>query len=215
VDHIGHAYGPYSDLLPPKLKEMDNVVEFIYNKLRSKSEIQSLIIVCGDHGMTAGGSHGGITKSELLTPLLFINTNPSEATLKNPFKKIKTIDQVDFAPTLSSLLALPIPTNSFGNVIPQALLFCGFTRDQILHAFFHNVFQLFEVYKSVFPKKSKFFIRNIRKVVFNHSEIHQVKKVKGSPIYNYSYLFKFYMGLLSHMKRICLPVWLSITCLIS
>ncbi|GBM66453.1 GPI ethanolamine phosphate transferase 2 [Araneus ventricosus] len=98
VDHIGHAYGPYSDLLPIKLKEMDEVIKYVYYELKRESEMQSLIVICGDHGMTAAGSHGGITKSELLTPLIFINTNSSEFHSKD---SINMVDQVDFVPTLS------------------------------------------------------------------------------------------------------------------
>ncbi|KAF8771810.1 GPI ethanolamine phosphate transferase 2 like protein [Argiope bruennichi] len=132
VDHIGHAYGPYSDLMPIKLREMDEVIKYIYNKLKHESEMQSLIVICGDHGMTAAGSHGGITKSELLTPLVFINTNPHKFHSKN----IKMVDQVDFATTLSMLLGIKIPINSFGNIIPDVLLFSVTLKKSIKHGIF-------------------------------------------------------------------------------
>lgn len=33
LDHIGHVEGPFSKLVPPKLKEMDQVVKLIHQKL--------------------------------------------------------------------------------------------------------------------------------------------------------------------------------------
>lgn len=42
----------------PKLKEMDGIVEMVYNSLKAQSETnprRSLVILCGDHGMTEVG----------------------------------------------------------------------------------------------------------------------------------------------------------------
>lgn len=36
LDHIGHLVGPASSLVPPKLQEMDHVVEFIHKQLMDK-----------------------------------------------------------------------------------------------------------------------------------------------------------------------------------
>lgn len=33
LDHIGHIYGPYSDLIKPKLQEMDTVIKILYMSL--------------------------------------------------------------------------------------------------------------------------------------------------------------------------------------
>lgn len=60
LDHIGHLGGPYSPLMKPKQKEMDQAIELIYNivaKQDSERMVQggnakgTLIVVCGDHGM--------------------------------------------------------------------------------------------------------------------------------------------------------------------
>lgn len=34
LDHIGHVEGPFSKLVPPKLKEMDEVIKTIHEKLQ-------------------------------------------------------------------------------------------------------------------------------------------------------------------------------------
>lgn len=34
LDHIGHVEGPFSDKVPGKLKEMDSVIEEIYEAMK-------------------------------------------------------------------------------------------------------------------------------------------------------------------------------------
>ncbi|GFT70607.1 GPI ethanolamine phosphate transferase 2 [Nephila pilipes] len=199
VDHIGHAFGPYSNLLPSKLKEMDEVIELIYNNLKNKSKMQSMIVICGDHGMNNGGNHGGITESELLTPLIFINTNSSVFQTNSKRKKI---DQVDFAPTMSTLLSIPIPINSYGNIIPDVLQFSGFTPQQILDAAYVNIWQLLLVHKSVFYAKSDVYIERLRNILKNHFESYlNVSESYDFSNDDYKFILKLYMDLLFDMKQ--------------
>ncbi|XP_043402455.1 GPI ethanolamine phosphate transferase 2 isoform X9 [Chelonia mydas] len=77
LDHIGHLTGPNSPLVGPKLYEMDNILKKIHTSLLSKereSSLPNLLIVCGDHGMSETGSHGGSSEEEVHTPLLFISS---------------------------------------------------------------------------------------------------------------------------------------------
>ncbi|XP_035748278.1 GPI ethanolamine phosphate transferase 2 isoform X4 [Egretta garzetta] len=76
LDHIGHMTGPNSPLVGPKLREMDNVLKKIHISLLSKEEasLPNLLVVCGDHGMSETGSHGGSSEGEVRTPLLFISS---------------------------------------------------------------------------------------------------------------------------------------------
>uniref|UniRef100_A0A8C3PMV9 Phosphatidylinositol glycan anchor biosynthesis class G n=1 Tax=Calidris pygmaea TaxID=425635 RepID=A0A8C3PMV9_9CHAR len=76
LDHIGHVTGPNSPLVGPKLREMDNILKKIHNSLLSKEEasLPNLLVVCGDHGMSETGSHGGSSEGEVHTPLLFISS---------------------------------------------------------------------------------------------------------------------------------------------
>ena len=77
LDHIGHLAGPASPLVRPKLNEMDQVIQLIYKTAveqdRTRS-ISTLVVLCGDHGMSDGGSHGGSSLAETTTPLVFMSS---------------------------------------------------------------------------------------------------------------------------------------------
>ncbi|GJQ78308.1 hypothetical protein Trydic_g22146 [Trypoxylus dichotomus] len=55
LDHIGHVTGPFSPLIQPKLREMDEIIEEIYNATLGE---RRLVVVTGDHGMKDSGGHG-------------------------------------------------------------------------------------------------------------------------------------------------------------
>ena len=77
LDHIGHLAGPTSPLVRPKLNEMDAIIERIYKTaVRQDVErnISTLMVLCGDHGMSDGGSHGGSSSAETTTPLVFMSS---------------------------------------------------------------------------------------------------------------------------------------------
>ncbi|XP_077982034.1 GPI ethanolamine phosphate transferase 2, catalytic subunit-like [Glandiceps talaboti] len=122
LDHIGHLAGPTSPLVEPKLQEMDKIVEQVLTELGkqdSTKSLPSLVVLCGDHGMSDVGSHGGASASETITPLVLMSSAYSN---KHGQLYTKTeVKQIDVAPTLSLLLGLPIPQNSLGRVITQSL----------------------------------------------------------------------------------------------
>lgn len=195
VDHIGHAYGPFSEHLSPKLIEMDEIIKYMHENLDNNS----MIIVCGDHGMTLSGSHGGITHDELLTPLIFIRPTGKSV----PSKDMVKIDQVDFAPTLSIILGLPIPVNNFGSIIPDVLKFMGFSNGDILHALLNNFLQVSNIYESYFPSKLKdlnFQKETIRKL---YESLLKNDTVKNP---DYMQLIESYNELLNNIKQDLLGV---------
>jgi len=55
LDHAGHRYGTEHELFSSKLDEVDLFI----HKVMSKLDPDTLLIVMGDHGMTAKGDHGG------------------------------------------------------------------------------------------------------------------------------------------------------------
>lgn len=125
LDHIGHVYGPYSSLVPGKLKEMDEV----FHKLNAglKHRIGNVMyIVTGDHGMKDSGGHGGSTFSETNVPFVVHGINCSNA----------TVAQTDITPTLSTLMGLNIPACSIGKLIINMLQ--SLTIEQQLYAFLYN-----------------------------------------------------------------------------
>lgn len=113
-----------------KQREMDAVVAQIYTALEQEEHLKStLFVVCGDHGMTDAGNHGGSSVSETSPALLFIsptfrntgvrNQSPTEPS--SDLQYYRTVEQTDITPTLAGLLGLPIPMNSLGVFIPELL----------------------------------------------------------------------------------------------
>ena len=125
VDHIGHSHGgATSRLMKAKLIEMDQVVRTIHSSL-SKSGQPYLFVITGDHGMTDAGNHGGSTREESMTGVVFINTSATNPTankkLETESLRTQNVVQIDMAVTVSSLLGLPIPNKSKGKPIIPVL----------------------------------------------------------------------------------------------
>uniref|UniRef100_A0A3P8QVL6 GPI ethanolamine phosphate transferase 2 C-terminal domain-containing protein n=1 Tax=Astatotilapia calliptera TaxID=8154 RepID=A0A3P8QVL6_ASTCA len=130
LDHIGHMSGPYSSLIQPKLMEMDDILKKIHSALISKEvegSLPYLLVLCGDHGMSETGSHGGSSEPEVSTPLVLISPAFKR---KAGMEKPGVVEQVDLTPTLALGLGLPISQNSVGRVI-QSVLEETSLRDQL------------------------------------------------------------------------------------
>ncbi|XP_055034649.2 GPI ethanolamine phosphate transferase 2 [Misgurnus anguillicaudatus] len=118
LDHIGHISGPHSSLIGPKLMEMDDIIKKIHASLISKESegtLPNLLVLCGDHGMSETGSHGGSSEPEINTPLVLISPAFRR---KAEFEEPGVLEQVDLTPTLALGLGLPISQNSVGRLIP-------------------------------------------------------------------------------------------------
>ncbi|XP_069818573.1 GPI ethanolamine phosphate transferase 2 [Dendropsophus ebraccatus] len=145
LDHIGHLTGPHSHLIGPKLYEMDLVLKKINTAMMAKNEDPSippsLVVVCGDHGMSEAGSHGGSSDEEVQTPLVLISSAFHNKAGKEP----EVIQQTDLAPTLALGLGLPISMGSLGMLLP-AVVEHKTMREQL--RFFHlNGYQLCKLLK--------------------------------------------------------------------
>ncbi|XP_048394483.1 GPI ethanolamine phosphate transferase 2 isoform X2 [Stegostoma tigrinum] len=121
LDHIGHLAGPDSHLVGPKLSEMDNVIQKIHTELLSKQgevTLPSLLMLCGDHGMSDTGSHGGSSSHEVNTPLVLLSPAFRK---KDSFTASEYVEQTDLTSTLALGFGLPIPRNSLGHLILSVL----------------------------------------------------------------------------------------------
>lgn len=80
-----------------------------------------LLIVAGDHGMTAAGNHGGDSLLELDAALL-IYPNPTEQndSVLQVYEELR-IAQIDLVPTLACLTAIPIPYSNLGVIVPELI----------------------------------------------------------------------------------------------
>ncbi|KAM5285191.1 GPI ethanolamine phosphate transferase 2 isoform 1-T1 [Hipposideros larvatus] len=115
LDHIGHISGPSSPLIGHKLSEMDGVLMKTHAALlaqEKKTRLPTLLVLCGDHGMSETGGHGASSPEEVNTPLLLI----SSAFERKPgdVRRPARVQQTDLAPTLAIGLGLPIPKHSVG-----------------------------------------------------------------------------------------------------
>ena len=61
LDHCGHSFGPKSPVIKRKLREIDDSIRYVLDKLDN----ETLLGVIGDHGMTETGDHCGDSKLEL------------------------------------------------------------------------------------------------------------------------------------------------------
>ncbi|XP_068182366.1 GPI ethanolamine phosphate transferase 2 [Antennarius striatus] len=124
LDHIGHISGPHSSLIQPKLLEMDDILKKIHNALDSKDtegSLPYLLVLCGDHGMSETGSHGGSSEPEVSTPLVLISPAFKRKAMPAGMDIPAVVEQVDLTPTLALGFGLPISQNSVGHVIPEVL----------------------------------------------------------------------------------------------
>lgn len=81
LDHIGHKSGPLSPNMLPKQREMDGIVETIYDAIDNLPHLQNtLLVLAGDHGMNAGGNHGGSAPGETSPALVFISPKLRQVT---------------------------------------------------------------------------------------------------------------------------------------
>ncbi|NXY76639.1 PIGG transferase, partial [Glareola pratincola] len=153
LDHIGHVTGPNSPLLGPKLREMDNILKKIHISLLSKEEasLPNLLVVCGDHGMSETGSHGGSSEGEVHTPLLFISSAFEKRS--GPVTQPELVQQTDLASTLAVGLGLPISRNSVGNLILPVV--GGKTMREQLRFVHLNGFQLSRLLQENTPAYEK------------------------------------------------------------
>nr|KAF6501912.1 phosphatidylinositol glycan anchor biosynthesis class G [Molossus molossus] len=122
LDHIGHISGPNSPLIGRKLSEMDSVLMRIHTSLLSEEReavSPSLLVLCGDHGMSANGGHGASSVEETNTALLLI----SSAFERRPgdVRPPKLVQQTDLAATLAIGLGLPIPKHSVGRLLSPVI----------------------------------------------------------------------------------------------
>ncbi|KAK7082709.1 hypothetical protein SK128_014259 [Halocaridina rubra] len=130
LDHIGHLEGPMSSLMGPKLIEMDRVLFDIQKGLERKGH-KYLVLVCGDHGMSDAGGHGGSSHSETTTSALLFS---------NAFKYIRDtegreVNQVDLTSTLSFLTGVGIPEGNVGRPLSEVMSQFDMERRMMLH---HN-----------------------------------------------------------------------------
>ncbi|TVU22402.1 hypothetical protein EJB05_32095, partial [Eragrostis curvula] len=134
VDHAGHIFGVESTPMTHKLEQYNKILEDVVDTLRSLSKPggpheNTLLLVMGDHGQTLNGDHGGGTAEEVETSLFawspkappdavlsVLGESSCNVDLHGKEMCISTMQQLDFAATISALLGIPFPFGSIGRV---------------------------------------------------------------------------------------------------
>ncbi|XP_020538218.1 GPI ethanolamine phosphate transferase 1 isoform X2 [Jatropha curcas] len=143
-DSNGHAHRPYSSIYLNNVKVVDHVAERVYALLEDYYKDNSTAyIFTADHGMSDKGSHGDGHPSNTDTPLVvwgagvkYPKPTSSENHTDHSFRFVDEhahdmptpldwglngiervdVNQADIAPLMSTLLGLPCPVNSVGNL---------------------------------------------------------------------------------------------------
>ncbi|XP_051121000.1 GPI ethanolamine phosphate transferase 1 [Andrographis paniculata] len=165
-DSNGHAHRPYSSIYLNNVKVVDNIAERVYNLVQSYfNDNLTAYVFTADHGMSDKGSHGDGHPSNTDTPLVvwgagvqnpvlisenhhdipvrFVDEHvhdihsPSEWGLDDLERQ--DVNQADIAPLMSTLLGLPCPVNSVGNL---PLGFVNFTEVDKVEAVLANTKQI-------------------------------------------------------------------------
>ena len=118
LDHIGHLEGPGSSLVQPKLDQMGDIIQSVWEEMQrmTRDGQPPMMIIIGDHGMADGGGHGGSSPAEVLVPCVILGGLSSA-----PRPRPEEIHQVDLAPSLAMMTGVPIPSGSVGSVIESVV----------------------------------------------------------------------------------------------
>ncbi|XP_056175136.1 GPI ethanolamine phosphate transferase 3 isoform X2 [Syzygium oleosum] len=143
VDHAGHIFGVDSLPMIEKLEQYNTVLENVISVLESQSgpgglHENTFLLVLGDHGQTLNGDHGGGSAEEVETSIFAMSFKkplsaiPSELDISCEYTSderfcISSIQQLDFAVTVSALLGIPFPFGSIGRVNPELYALAGGT----------------------------------------------------------------------------------------
>lgn len=112
-DEAGHTYGGASDAY----REVIASVDSCFGRIADQVGSHVTLVALSDHGhihRRGRGGHGGLEPEVLYAPFLLAGPGVRHAT------QIEA-EIVDISPTISTLLGLPIPANSQGKVLWEAL----------------------------------------------------------------------------------------------
>lgn len=138
-----------------------------------------LIAVLGDHGMTDVGNHGGNTRDETHTALLFVSTDQNHfvPTHQDHLEEYDFLNsghffQIDFAATLSSLFNIETPSKSQGRIISPVLDRFRVPSTEHLCYLFSNAMQIQTLIAKSFKDSSTEIQKELRASLVNAFESH-------------------------------------------
>ncbi|XP_047170139.1 GPI ethanolamine phosphate transferase 3-like isoform X2 [Vigna umbellata] len=137
VDHAGHIFGVDSTPMIEKLEQYNTILERVIEVLENQSgpgssHENTLLVVMGDHGQTLNGDHGGGSAEEVETALFAMSFKKPLSSVPAEYDScscqqdldgknvcFSSMQQLDFAVTISALLGVPFPYGSIGYINPE------------------------------------------------------------------------------------------------
>ncbi|XP_043254750.1 GPI ethanolamine phosphate transferase 1-like isoform X2 [Colletes gigas] len=134
-DTTGHTAKPYSREYVDNMNYVDHKIEEVVQMTENFfGDNATAYVFTTDHGMTDWGSHGSGSTDETETPLIVWGAGINASNSR------RDVEQVDITPLISTLIGIPIPSNSEGVLPWQYLSDTGFKY--INHALLNNLKQL-------------------------------------------------------------------------
>ncbi|XP_032528934.2 GPI ethanolamine phosphate transferase 1-like isoform X1 [Danaus plexippus] len=154
TDSSGHMHKPKSQNFLTTIKFVDENIQEIEQIIRKfyKDDGRTAFLMTSDHGMTDWGSHGTGDDHETETPYVLwgagVTQIESESIqLDNNYEMSldnrHDINQADLTPLMSTLLSIPVPVNSIGQ-LPSELL--NMTLPNKAKAIYSNCIQMISQY---------------------------------------------------------------------
>jgi Type I phosphodiesterase / nucleotide pyrophosphatase len=137
LDHAGHAFGPQSDRYAVAARAMDEKIDGLIRSV----DTDTTVLITSDHAMTNRGGHGGSDAEARQSPIVMSGRG---------IRQISglAVDQVDLASTMAVLFGVPIPAQSIGRIIHEALDISDQQREELL---VQNQDQLLHLLKATYP----------------------------------------------------------------
>src|SRR4029079_12883709 len=139
LDHAGHAWGPQSDRYAVTARSLDGKIDGLLRAV----DAETTVVITSDHAITNRGGHGGSDAQARPTPLVLLGPG---------IRRVSglAVDQVDLTPTLAALIGVPIPAQSTGRIIHEALDISADQRERLLGL---NRDQLLRLLEATYPSQ--------------------------------------------------------------
>ncbi|XP_060806463.1 GPI ethanolamine phosphate transferase 1 [Amyelois transitella] len=131
TDTSGHTHKPKSPNFLSTVKFVDDGISRIEKIIREfyNNDNKTTFLMTSDHGMTDWGSHGAGLEHETQTPYVLWGAGVKQTkqvqidpqTNQMSFEHRLDINQADLSPLMATILSIPVPVNSVGQ-IPVDLL---------------------------------------------------------------------------------------------
>ncbi|KAF2548291.1 hypothetical protein F2Q70_00024152 [Brassica cretica] len=209
-DSNGHAHRPFSSIYLNNVKVVDKIAERVYHLLEDYyRDNRTSYIFTADHGMSDKGSHGDGHPTNTDTPLVAWGAGikyPRPATghshsdsvasfvdkhahdMPTPYdwglNRVERVDvnQADIAPLMSTLLGLPCPVNSVGNL---PLGYMKLNEAEEVEAVLANTKQILNqlLRKSHIKMSNSLFFKPFKPLVDHSSSLSQIDELISAKRY--------------------------------